>query len=93
MIGQIFTGEAIDVENQYKYTYPKSRQEMEKVRADFDFIFTKYDLWFYMSSANDSNLFTSMEFNLNLPVENAGESWKVINARTGEIILEGSGKQ
>lgn len=88
----IFSGEVIDVVTGYKYLYPKSRQEADKVQAKYDFIFTKHNVWFYMASCDDHTQFTSIDFNLNLPVENSGELWKIIDAKTGEIIESGGGK-
>jgi len=88
----IFSGEAIDVVNNHKYTYPKSNKDMLGVKVKYDFIFSKGDLWFYMSSADDFNTFTSDEFQLHVLIENANEEWKVVDAKTGEIMLEGGFK-
>lgn len=78
---------ATDMYNGNIHNYPCHPLDVTKINKKFDFIFTKENKWYYNSSSNNPEDFIQ-EVNLVEAVESKGESWKIINAITGEIYKE-----
>lgn len=84
----VFTGNAIDIYNHNRHTYPATELDKKLITKKFDFIFTRNSSWFYICSSDQSKEFTLVPMEFNKAVEEKRQKWKVVNALTGEIINE-----